>query len=70
MVRPKSQSYEITIYFNMPTTLQIWYVAIDVNDQIVAMFLIKDHCERYCSAMEEMTKLPYTQDEYKMILKQ
>lgn len=54
----------------MPTTIQTWYVAIDVNDQIVAMFLIKEDCEKYCEQKELERKLPYTQDEYKMILKQ
>lgn len=54
----------------MPTVLQIWYIAIDVNDNIVAMFLKREDCVKYCKEKEMETKLPYTQDEYKMILKQ
>jgi len=53
----------------MSLVIQTWYVVIDVNDVIIAMFLYEDHCDRYMSAMEEMTQLPYTKDVFQMNLK-
>jgi len=49
--------------------IQTWYVAIDINNELVAMFLLEADCMGYCKAKEEITGLPYTQDVYKMQLK-
>lgn len=49
--------------------IQTWYVAIDVNDELMAMFLNKFDLDSWVERKEDVTGLPYTKEEYQLKLK-
>jgi hypothetical protein len=49
--------------------IQDWYVAIDSQGELVAMFLSEDDRDRFIYAKEMMTVEKYTKDVYKLQLK-